>query len=175
MATPLEKWVEEAARLTKPERIVWCDGSEAENQRIIGEMLKQGDSLQLNEKTYPNCYLHRSSPNDVARTEHLTFICARTKDDVGPTNNWMDPGAAKYKVGALLDGAMRGRTMYAVPYIMVPVVQLERIRALLDANKVRYWVDEEAISLDGKPEITVINLGGRSDPEPIQHLLDSIP
>ena len=121
MATPLEKWVEEAARLTKPERIVWCDGSEAENQRIIGEMLKQGDSLQLNEKTYPNCYLHRSSPNDVARTEHLTFICARTKDDVGPTNNWMDPGAAKYKVGALLDGAMRGRTMYAVPYIMGPV------------------------------------------------------
>jgi phosphoenolpyruvate carboxykinase (GTP) len=121
VATPLEKWVEEAARLTKPERIVWCDGSEAENQRIIGEMLKQGDSLQLNEKTYPNCYLHRSSPNDVARTEHLTFICARTKDDVGPTNNWMDPGAAKYKVGALLDGAMRGRTMYAVPYIMGPV------------------------------------------------------
>jgi len=121
VATPLEKWVEEAARLTKPERIVWCDGSEAENQRIIGEMLNQGDSLQLNEKTYPNCYLHRSSPNDVARTEHLTFICARTKDDVGPTNNWMDPGAAKYKVGALLDGAMRGRTMYAVPYIMGPV------------------------------------------------------
>src|SRR6185369_8992402 len=97
------------------------DGSEAENQRIIGEMLKQSDSVQLNEKTYPNCYLHRSSPNDVARTEHLTFICARTKDDAGPTNNWMDPGAAKYKVGALLDGAMRGRTMYAVPYIMGPV------------------------------------------------------
>jgi phosphoenolpyruvate carboxykinase (GTP) len=121
VATPLEKWVEEAARLTKPERIVWCDGSEAENQRIIGEMLNRGDSVQLNEKTYPNCYLHRSSPNDVARTEHLTFICARAKDDVGPTNNWMDPGAAKYKVGALLDGAMRGRTMYAVPYIMGPL------------------------------------------------------
>jgi phosphoenolpyruvate carboxykinase (GTP) len=121
VATPLEKWVEEAARLTKPERIVWCDGSEAENQRTIGEMLKQSDSVALNEKTYPNCYLHRSSPNDVARTEHLTFICSRTKEDAGPTNNWMDPGAAKYKVGALLDGAMRGRTMYAVPYIMGPV------------------------------------------------------
>ena len=120
MATPLEKWVEEASRLTKPERIVWCDGSEAENQRIIGEMLEQSDSVTLNEKTYPNCYLHRSSPNDVARTEHLTFICSRTKDDAGPTNNWMDPGAAKYKLGALLDGAMRGRTMYAVPYIMGP-------------------------------------------------------
>ena len=121
MATPLEKWVEEAARLTKPERVVWCDGSEAENQRILGEMLEQSDSVTLNDKTYPNCYLHRSSPNDVARTEHLTFICSRNKEDAGPTNNWMDPGAAKYKVGALLDGAMRGRTMYVVPYIMGPV------------------------------------------------------
>ncbi|MGA2428802.1 MAG: phosphoenolpyruvate carboxykinase (GTP) [Candidatus Acidiferrum sp.] len=114
-------WVEEAARLTKPDRVVYCDGSEAENQRIVAEMLRDSDSNALNEKTFPNCYLHRSSPNDVARTEHLTFICSRTKDDAGPTNNWMDPDAAKYKVGALLDGAMRGRTMYVVPYIMGPV------------------------------------------------------
>jgi phosphoenolpyruvate carboxykinase (GTP) len=121
VATPLEKWVDQAAGLTKPDRVVWCDGSEAENQRIIAEMLKDADSTILNEKTYPNCYLHRSSPNDVARTEHLTFICSNNKDDAGPTNNWMDPGAAKYKVGALLEGAMRGRTMYAVPYIMGPV------------------------------------------------------
>ena len=121
MATPLEMWVEESARLTKPERIVYCDGSEAENRRIIDEMLRGSDSVTLNEKTYPNCYLHRSSPNDVARTEHLTFICAPEKDDVGPTNNWMDPEAAKFKIGALLDGAMRGRTMYVVPYIMGPV------------------------------------------------------
>src|SRR5499433_2653738 len=114
-------WVEESARLTKPERIVYCDGSEAENRRILDEMLRGSDSVTLNEKTYPNCYLHRSSPNDVARTEHLTFICAPEKDDVGPTNNWMDPAAAKFKIGALLDGAMRGRTMYVVPYIMGPV------------------------------------------------------
>jgi phosphoenolpyruvate carboxykinase (GTP) len=120
VATPLEKWVDEAARLTKPDRVVYCDGSEAENQRIIAEMLKDADSATLNEKTYPNCYLHRSSPNDVARTEHLTFICSRDKQNAGPTNNWMDPAAAKYKVGALLAGAMRGRTMYAVPYIMGP-------------------------------------------------------
>jgi phosphoenolpyruvate carboxykinase (GTP) len=120
VATPLENWVEEAARLTKPERVVYCDGSEAESQRIIEEMIRDTDSLALNEKTFPNCYLHRSSPNDVARTEHLTFICAPNKDDVGPTNNWMDPGAAKYKVGTLLSGAMRGRTMYVVPYIMGP-------------------------------------------------------
>jgi len=121
VGTPLENWVDEAARLTKPDRIVYCDGSLPENERIIGEMLRDGDSERLNEKTYPNCYLHRSSPNDVARTEHLTFICTPNKEDVGPTNNWMDPGAAKHKIGALFDGAMRGRTMYVVPYIMGPV------------------------------------------------------
>ena len=120
MPTPLENWVEESARLTKPDRIVFCDGSEAENERIIGEMLRGAESLRLNEKTYPNCYLHRSSPKDVARTEHLTYICAPEKDDAGPTNNWMDPEAAKRKVGALFEGAMRGRTMYVVPYIMGP-------------------------------------------------------
>jgi len=120
VGTPMQAWVEEAARLTKPDRIVWCDGSEAENQLILREMLKHADSFQLNPSTYPNCYLHRSSPSDVARTEHLTFICLRDKDDVGPTNNWMDPDGAKYKVGSLLDGAMRGRTMYVVPYIMGP-------------------------------------------------------
>ncbi len=121
MGTPLENWVDEAAGLTKPDRVVYCDGSEAENQSILAEMLRGTDSVALNEKTFPNCYLHRSSPNDVARTEHLTFICSRNKDDAGPTNNWMDPGAAKYKVGTLLSGAMRGRTMYVVPYIMGPV------------------------------------------------------
>jgi phosphoenolpyruvate carboxykinase (GTP) len=121
VATPLENWVDEAVKLTKPERVVYCDGSEAEYQRMIAEMLRAGDSSTLNEKTYPNCHLHRSSPNDVARTEHLTFICTTDKEDAGPTNNWMDPGGAKHKVGALLDGAMRGRTMYVVPYVMGPV------------------------------------------------------
>ncbi len=120
MGTPMEAWVDQAAQLTKPDRIIFCDGSEAENQAILHEMLKHVDSFQLNSKTYPNCYLHRSSPSDVARTEHLTFICTPDKDDVGPTNNWMDPGGAKHKIGALLDGAMRGRTMYVVPYIMGP-------------------------------------------------------
>ena len=116
----MEVWVDQAARLTKPDRVVFCDGSETENQTILGEMLRNGDSLRLNEKTYPNCYLSRSDPSDVARTEHLTFICTPRKEDVGPTNNWMDPDGAKYKLGSLLDGAMRGRTMYVVPYIMGP-------------------------------------------------------
>ena len=121
MATPLETWVDEAAKLTKPERVVYCDGSEAEYQRMIAELLSGGETHRLNEKTYPNCYLHRSSPNDVARTEHLTYICSAEREDAGPTNNWMDPDAAKHKVGALLDGAMRGRTMYVVPYVMGPM------------------------------------------------------
>jgi phosphoenolpyruvate carboxykinase (GTP) len=121
VATPLETWVDEAAKLTKPARVAYCDGSEAEYQRMIAEMLRGGGTLTLNEKTYPNCHLHRSSPNDVARTEHLTFICSPEKEEAGPTNNWMDPGTAKHKVGALLDGAMRGRTMYVVPYVMGPV------------------------------------------------------
>ena len=121
MATPLESWAEEAARLTKPDRIVYCDGSDVEYRRMIELMLRAEDTVTLNEKTFPNCHLHRSSANDVARTEHLTFICTRDKDEAGPTNNWMDPDAAKHKVGALFDGAMRGRTMYVVPYIMGPV------------------------------------------------------
>ena len=121
LATPLENWVNEAAQLTRPDRIVYCDGSEAENERILAEMLRGSDSLKLNESTYPNCYLSRSSPNDVARTEHLTFICTPDKDDAGPTNNWMDPEGAKHKVGALLSNAMRGRTMYVIPYILGPV------------------------------------------------------
>ena len=116
----MEAWVSEAARLTKPDKVVFCDGSEAENEVILREMLKHADSFRLNERSYPQCYLHRSNPSDVARTEHLTFICSRDKDDAGPTNNWMDPDGAKWKVGKLLDGAMRGRTMYVVPYIMGP-------------------------------------------------------
>jgi phosphoenolpyruvate carboxykinase (GTP) len=121
MSTPLEKWVEESARLTKPEKIVWCDGSQEEYDRLAAEMLRDGTFHELNQKTYPRCYLHRSNPNDVARTEGVTFICTPKKEDAGPTNNWMSPTDAKQKVGPLFDGAMKGRTMYVVPYILGPV------------------------------------------------------
>ncbi len=121
MSTPLEQWVEEAARMTRPERVVWCDGSEREWQELVEQMLREGHSVRLNPKTYPNCYLHRSHPNDVARTEQVTFICTREKADAGPTNNWMAPAEAKEKVGQLFSGAMKGRTMYVVPYMMGPV------------------------------------------------------
>ncbi|MGA8871839.1 MAG: phosphoenolpyruvate carboxykinase (GTP) [Candidatus Acidiferrales bacterium] len=120
MSTPLEKWVEESASLTKPSKIVWCDGTETENERLTDEMLRDKTYTFLNQKTFPRCYLHRSNPNDVARTENLTFICTQRKEDAGPTNNWMAPADAKAKVRPLFDGAMKGRTMYVVPYIMGP-------------------------------------------------------
>jgi len=119
--TPLEQWVEEVARTTRPQRIVWCDGSEQQQQEVVEQMLRDGSTLRLNPQTYPNCLLHRSHPNDVARTENVTFICTREKDDAGPTNNWMSPAEAKQKVGGLFSGAMTGRTMYVVPYILGPV------------------------------------------------------
>jgi len=121
MATPLEHWVDDAAHMTRPAKIVWCDGSEAEYQGLIERMLDDGSLLPLNQGSYPGCYLHRSHPSDVARTEHLTFICTPERDDAGPTNNWMAPQEARDKVAPLFDGSMRGRTMYVVPYIMGPV------------------------------------------------------
>jgi phosphoenolpyruvate carboxykinase (GTP) len=120
MPTPLERWVDETAQLTRPKNIYWCDGSEAEYNRLVQEMSQTGTLLDLNQKEYPGCYLHRSDPSDVARTEHLTFVCTRTQDDAGPNNNWMPPADAKEKVGALFSSAMKDRTMYVVPYIMGP-------------------------------------------------------
>jgi phosphoenolpyruvate carboxykinase (GTP) len=117
----LNAWVEECARLCKPDRIHWVDGSDAEHERLVGEMLANGTFHALNHEKYPNSYLHRSDPSDVARTEHLTFICTQRQEDTGPTNNWMLPADAKRKVGALFDGAMRGRTMYVIPYVMGPL------------------------------------------------------
>jgi phosphoenolpyruvate carboxykinase (GTP) len=116
----IERWVEEAAALTQPSRLVWCDGSKTEYDTLIEAMLQDGTLLPLNPRTYPNCYLHRSHPQDVARTEQLTFICTRTREDAGPTNNWMAPAEAKTKAGAFLRGSMRGRTLYVIPYLMGP-------------------------------------------------------
>ena len=120
MSTPLEQWVESVARMTRPEQIVWCDGSQEEVTRIQQQMIREGHTLRLNEKTYPNCFLHRSDPSDVARTEKVTFICTRDKEDAGPTNNWMAPAEAKERLDGLFTGSMKGRTMYVIPYILGP-------------------------------------------------------
>ncbi len=120
MASPVEQWVEQMARQTRPDHIVWCDGSDQENERLIQVMLGDGTLHALNEDVHPNSYLHRSDPSDVARTEHLTFICSNTPEEAGPTNNWMSPADARERVWPLFNGAMRGRTMYVVPYLMGP-------------------------------------------------------
>ncbi len=113
-------WVDEMAKLCKPDEIVWCDGSEEEKKRLIAECLKDGELEELNQEKHPGCYLHRSAQNDVARTEHLTFICTPTQEEAGPTNNWMAPAEAYKKLSAVFDGAMKGRAMYVVPFIMGP-------------------------------------------------------
>src|SRR5438477_13205873 len=95
--TLVEKWVDDAAGLTRPARTVWCDGSKPEYEGLVEAMLRDGTLIELNQASYPGCYLHRSHPSDVARTEQLTFICTAEQEDAGPTNNWMAPAEAKSK------------------------------------------------------------------------------
>ena len=117
----LERWVESVAALTRPARIHWCDGSEAENARLIEGMLESGTLVKLNEDTHPGCYLHRSDPADVARVEHLTFVCTPEREDAGPNNHWLSPEEGHARMDALYAGCMEGRTMYVVPYCMGPI------------------------------------------------------
>jgi phosphoenolpyruvate carboxykinase (GTP) len=117
----LNRWVDDVARLTQPDRVHWCDGSEAEYNALVELMLANGDLIELNPRTHPNCYLHRSNSSDVARVEHLTFICTPDQDAAGPNNNWMDPAQAHAKIDALFAGCMKGRTLYVIPYCMGPI------------------------------------------------------
>jgi phosphoenolpyruvate carboxykinase (GTP) len=114
-------WVRDCAALCQPDRIVWCDGSEAERERLTKHAVDTGVLIPLNPAKRPGCYLHRSNPNDVARVEHLTFICTNTKEAAGPTNNWMAPEEAYGKLTKLFHGSMKGRTMYVIPYVMGPL------------------------------------------------------
>ena len=117
----LARWVEEVARLTRPDAIHWCTGSAEEAEQLTRLMLENGDFIELNQETHPGCYLHRSDPQDVARVEHLTFICTENEDDAGPNNHWMDPAEAHAKLDTLFDGCMQGRTLYVIPYCMGPI------------------------------------------------------
>ena len=117
----LIRWVEKMAELTQPEAIHWVDGSQAEYDRLCDGLVDAGTFTRLNEDLWPGCFYARSTPNDVARVEDRTFICSLSKDAAGPTNNWEDPFAMRKKLKGLFRGAMRGRTMYVLPYSMGPV------------------------------------------------------
>jgi len=116
----LAAWIDAVAALTTPDQIRLVDGSDAENDALIESMLADGTLEKLNEQTHPNCFLHRSDPSDVARVEHLTFVCTEDSEDAGPNNNWMAPEEGHAKVDPLFDGCMKGRTMYVIPYLMGP-------------------------------------------------------
>ena len=117
----LNTWVHTYASLTEADNVHWCDGSDQENAALVQQMLASGDFIALNPQTHPNCFLHRSRPPDVARVEHLTFVCTESEADAGPNNHWMSPAEGRAKMDALYKGCMKGRTLYVVPYCMGPI------------------------------------------------------
>lgn len=117
----LNRWVAETAALTRPDAIHWCDGSDEEYAALLQLMQEDGTLLPLNPDTHPGSWLHRSDPSDVARVEHLTFVCSRDRDDAGPNNHWMSPDEGHRRMDALFAGCMRGRTLYVIPYCMGPI------------------------------------------------------
>src|SRR3954468_8104988 len=116
----IRKWVDEVAAMTRPDRILFIDGSESEKQELIADSVASGELIEINQQKMPGCYLHRSAPHDVARTEHLTFVCPSRKEDAGPNNNWMSPSDARATLTPLFSGSMKGRTMSVVPFLMGP-------------------------------------------------------
>lgn len=117
----LQEWVKEMADMCQPDSIHWCDGSQEENDRFLREMVENGMATPLNPEKRPGCYLFRSHPSDVARVENRTFIASKSKEDAGPTNNWIDPAELKANMKNLYKGCMKGRTMYVIPFSMGPI------------------------------------------------------
>jgi len=121
LSPDVAKWVDSVRELTQPRAIHWCDGSDAEIKELTAMLVRDGELTILNPDTYPGCHLSRSNPSDVARVEHLTYICTPNKEDAGPNNNWMDPTQAHTKMRDLFRGCMKNRTLYVVPYCMGPI------------------------------------------------------
>jgi phosphoenolpyruvate carboxykinase (GTP) len=169
-AVPLSKndhllrWVEKMAELARPEKIHWVDGSQEEHDAICAEMVAGGTFVKLNEKLWPGCYYARSDAGDVARVEDRTFICSYSKDAAGPTNNWEDPFEMRKKLRALFKGAMRGRTMYVLPFSMGPVGSpLSKVGVQL-TDSPYVVVNMRIMARIGLPVIAEIDKGARVVP-----------
>lgn len=117
----VQDWVHRMAELTQPDKVLWCDGSIEEREQLYEQGCAEGIFVRLNPQKWPGCYYHRSNPNDVARTEHLTFICTPSQDNAGPTNHWMKDKDAYEKLTDLFRGCMKGRTLYVIPFVMGPI------------------------------------------------------
>jgi len=117
----LQDWIDETAQLTQPDQVRWCSGSDEEYRDLTRLLLATGGFIELNQQTHPGCYLHRSDVSDVARVEHLTFVCTAREVDAGPNNNWMAPADARAKMRGLFQDCMKGRTLYVIPYCMGPI------------------------------------------------------
>ena len=117
----LNDWVADTVAMTQPDAVHWCDGSDEEYAALLQQMQLDGTLLPLNSDTHPGSWLHRSDPSDVARVEHLTFVCTNDREDAGPNNHWMAPADGHQKMDALFAGCMRGRTLYVIPYCMGPI------------------------------------------------------
>ncbi|MCL4420512.1 MAG: phosphoenolpyruvate carboxykinase, partial [Candidatus Thermoplasmatota archaeon] len=119
--TSIDRWIRKVSELANPDRVYVCDGSEKEYKSILDQMVKEEEIIRLNEERYPDCYLYRSNPMDVARTEKSTYICSEDPEDVGPLNNYMSVDQADEICRRLIKGSMKGKTMYVVPYVMGPL------------------------------------------------------
>jgi phosphoenolpyruvate carboxykinase (GTP) len=189
MATYVEKWVEEQARLAKPDKIYWCDGSQEEAQRLVEIGIKEerinGQPIfrELNHREWPHAYWHLSHPTDVARTENLTFVCQSNKETAGPNNNWMDPGEAKKMLTGLTDGCMRGRTMYVLPYMMghpdspyaKACVQLTDVTYVAVSMRIMTRMSREVLDKIGNSEIFVKGLHSVGDFDPSRRFIMHFP
>jgi phosphoenolpyruvate carboxykinase (GTP) len=197
MAKSVERWIEEQAGLTRPDRIYWVQGTREEMERLVEQGIREEKTgphptfRRLSGTQFPDSYLHRSHPNDVARTEQLTFVCLPAKEDAGPNNNWMQPEEAKKMVRGLFDGCMRGRTLYVIPYMMghpdspyaKPCIQITDSIYVVVSMHIMTRVGTEAIRRIGTTENFVRGLHsvGELDPEkrfimhfPLEHLVMSI-
>ena len=173
MSTPLEQWVESVARMTRPATncvVRWVGRRSGPHRR--SKWFARATQFALNEKTYPNCFLHRSDPSDVARTEKVTFICTRDRENAGPTNNWMAPAEAKQTLGGLFDGSMKGRTMYVVPYILGPAASPQS-RIGVEVTDSAYVVASMRI-MSRMGKVALDRLGSSSDFVPGLHSLGDL-